>query len=195
MISKLFLLAATSQLVSSLSHGSYGDHESSSNLHTFFPSYDAAFAEIGRYYGQVNDWKYRKVYFISKYFKSSWAEAKAICRSFDLELATFENLVEFTNFQKILKAANPFPPNIDMVHVDGMTPNTGSTTDWYWTNSGVKIPYTLQWNPGQPDNAGGQEACLTIRKYGGDYAFNDYFCSERTTYFICQKTELFHEEI
>jgi hypothetical protein len=138
-------------------------------------------------------WKYRKVYYISKFFKSSWAEAKAVCQAFNLELATFETLTEYQNFQKLLEKTNPFPSSVDMVHVDGMTTKPGSTSDWYWTNSGVKIPYCLQWNPGQPDNANGDEACLTIRKSNGKYAYNDYFCSGGLTYFICQKTELLYE--
>lgn len=89
---------------------------------------------------------------------------------------------------------NPFPPSISMVHIDGMTSNPGSSSDWYWTNLGVKIPYHLPWNPTQPDNADGIEACLTIQKFNGKYALNDYFCSTNATHFICQITELFYED-
>ena len=97
---------------------------------------------------------------------------------------------EFQNFQKILVSTNPFP---DIAHVEGTTTKLGSSTDWYWTNSGVKIPYNLIWNPTQPDNGkGAGEACLSLQRFQGKYAFNDYFCSINETVFICQKTQLFH---
>ena len=57
----------------------------------------------------------------------------------------------------------------------------------------VKIPYNLTWNPTQPDNGkGAGEACLSLQRFQGKYAFNDYFCSINETVFICQKTQLFH---
>ncbi|CAG9809169.1 unnamed protein product [Chironomus riparius] len=190
MITKLFLLTALSLMVSSQNHGSYGDPESSSKLHTKFPSENVSFIEIGQYSGEVNDWKYKKSYYVSKSFKANWDVAKAICRSFDLELATFETLEEFQNFEKILESTNPFS---DIAHVDGITTKLGSFSDWYWTNSGAKIPYSLLWNPTQPDNGkGSEEACLSLQKFQGKYGFNDYFCSKQATVFICQKTQLFH---
>jgi len=111
--------------------------------------------------GRTGRKSYKKTYYISKYFESNWAEAKGICKAFDLELATFETLHEAESFFKTQAEADPFPPYSwylpynNYAHIDGMTTILGSSSDWYWTNSGIKIPYTMSWAFEQPNNAHG----------------------------------------
>jgi len=67
------------------------------------------------------------------------------------------------------------------VFVDGITLTPKSPTDWYWTNSGEKIPYTIQWNKGEPNNYSNNENCLSIgRRIRNDtLGFSDHFCNAR----------------
>ena len=134
----------------------------------------------GRTYKDVG---YTKTYYYSKLFKVNWVEAKAICKAFDLELATFETSEEAKNFLNI--TAN-FEHHY--VLVDGIALTQESPTDWYWTNSGKKIPYDIEWADGEPNYYEAEERCLSIgignkKKYLG---FNDYQCWSDTIPFICE---------
>lgn len=55
---------------------------------------------------------------------------------------------------------------------------------FYWVKSGLNIEF-LDWGPGQPDDYGHDEECLELRKYSGNYKFNDLKCSDRNG-FICE---------
>ena len=142
----------------------------------------------GRTYKNVG---YKKSYYVSKFFKANWHRAKAFCKAFDLELATFETSEEAANFlnnQPFIK----FIENYDYISVvvDGFGFTPTSSTEWYSTNTGVKIPYNLQWLAGEPNYYGNDEYCLSVAKQNknGPLGFNDYPCNEYPTRFICQKT-------
>lgn len=142
--------------------------------------------------GQTNDGvKYKKHYYFSKYFKSTWVEAKAICKSFDLELVTFETRVEAEFFFKKIATIYYFT-NFDekYVLVDGFSSTPKSTTDWYWTNSGLKVPYNMQWLEGEPNHTEGMENCLSIgrKMQNQKIGFNDIPCYKYSYKFVCQKT-------
>jgi len=52
---------------------------------------------------------------------------------------------------------------------------------WKWITSGISIPASNQWYPGQPDNSNGVERCLELIP-----KLNDARCGVRT-YFICER--------
>jgi len=75
------------------------------------------------------------------------------------------------------------------VFVDGIALTPKSPTDWYWTNSGEKIPYTFQWAKGEPNDSN-NENCLSIGRGSRNdtLGFNDHKCDSVSTNFVCQKT-------
>ena len=109
-----------------------------------------------------------------------------------MELATFETSDEAQQFLNKIAAIYYFRDN-DHVYalVDGFTPTPKSTTDWHWTNSGLKIPYNLQWAAGEPNNhAEDNENCLSIGRTTRTQTlgFNDITCFYKSANFVCQKT-------
>lgn len=72
-------------------------------------------------------------------------------------------------------------------HVGGLTTVPKSKDHWYWMTSGNKVNYSLKFGSGQPDNAGGNEMCLSIGKQPGNFFFNDVNCYGMHQFkFICQ---------
>lgn len=74
------------------------------------------------------------------------------------------------------------------VHIGAMSKTFRTTSDWYWNNSGKKVDIALQFHPGEPNNAGGQERCLSLDKRKGHILYNDIACfGAWKQNFICQK--------
>jgi hypothetical protein len=114
-----------------------------------------------------------------------WLEARAICKSYDLELTTIETLAEAQAILNMASSCNQF--STVYAYVDAMALTLKSPTDWYWTKSGKKLSFALPWNSGEPNNANNNnEACLGFRKTG----FNDAPCSLTVYSFVCQRIEL-----
>jgi hypothetical protein len=88
--------------------------------------------------------------------------------------------------------------NIDLlgrwVFVDGMSLSSKSPTDWYYTRTGNKIPFTMKWamngNSSFLDDAGGIERCLTMGPQDV-YDFNDHQCNDIHFTFLCEKKASF----
>lgn len=75
-------------------------------------------------------------------------------------------------------------------HIGGLTTVGASKTDWYWVESGKKANFQFNFAPDQPDNAGGNEMCLSLGKQPGNFFFNDISCYGVHQYkFICQTKE------
>ena len=74
-------------------------------------------------------------------------------------------------------------------YIDGMTTTPHSPTDWYWTNSGNKVSFPMQWAFGQPDFAG-DEYCLSIVPSEG---FNDIACNSSVFSFFCHRLDYFSQ--
>jgi hypothetical protein len=156
------------------------------------PVRDVAFERIGRYRGFTeNGAEYQKTYLASRYAIANWFEAKAICKSFDLELASFETLAE-ANFFLNLCYDNDFIQSYGLthIHIDGMTQTPNSTTEWYWTNSGKKISFSIPWHPGQPDFFG-DEYCFSFMAspLANVLGFNDMRCNDYIAPFVCQRID------
>jgi hypothetical protein len=79
--------------------------------------------------------------------------------------------------------------NSTWLWIDGVTLTDKSKTDWYWTKTGKKISFPIDWYPGQPS---GNQFCLCIGKstINSKCGFNDGICSG-SFQFICQRTEFF----
>ena len=137
--------------------------------------------------------EYQKTYLIPKYLRTNWLKAKSICKSFDLDLASFETLEEAENFLFIAKN-NPFVHELWAIHllVDGMTSTVNTSIDWYWTSSGNKVSYPLPWQKGAPDFLGGVEYCLAFSaNEPSTIGFNDFSCDSSVSPFVCQRIDYF----
>jgi hypothetical protein len=72
-------------------------------------------------------------------------------------------------------------------HVGAAATVAKSLTDWYWVEGGAKLNFTLKFQPGMPDNYGGNELCLSLIRTNGVYTFNDIKCYEHYSHrFVCQ---------
>ena len=72
-------------------------------------------------------------------------------------------------------------------HIGGVAAIPKTLTEWYWTENGTKLNFTLKFLPGAPDNVGGNEVCLTLTISAGSYFFNDLKCYENYIMkFVCQ---------
>lgn len=80
--------------------------------------------------------------------------------------------------------------NSTWLWIDGITLTEKSTTDWYWTKTGKKISFPIDWYPGQPTGNG--QFCLAVGKatINAKFAFNDGTCSGSLK-FVCQRIEFF----
>lgn len=125
--------------------------------------------------------------------KNTWGEARAICRSFDMELTTIETLIEAKSFLALADNHSHFrSENGAWIAIDGTTLTSKSTTDWYWPKTGRKISFPIPWLPGQPDNVHTNEFCFGIgREFGHQkFGYNDMGCSGSVAHFICQRFEI-----
>ncbi|KAL7036608.1 hypothetical protein ACKWTF_008865 [Chironomus riparius] len=128
-------------------------------------------------------------FFLSRYSKAPWAESKAFCKAFDLELLSFETLEESRAFismadnNSILKKLS----NV-WLWTDGITLTKKSTTDCYWTKTGTKISFPMDWYPGQPSGSDQYCLCVSKRSAKTKFGFNDLQCYDSYT-IVCQRVE------
>ena len=60
----------------------------------------------------------------------------------------------------------------EYTHIGGSYIGNG-LNNFYWISDGKPVTYQLKWAPGEPNNAGGKEDCLSIHKQPGAFKFND----------------------
>lgn len=73
--------------------------------------------------------------------------------------------------------------------VDGISIEPRSKTEWYYTNSGKKIPNNMPWTNDQPDCNGNVEFCMSLGNMYGKFGFNDLSCTDpQDMPFICQNS-------
>lgn len=77
------------------------------------------------------------------------------------------------------------------LYVDAVTLTPKSTTDWYWTKTGKKISFPMDWIPGAPGSL--EQLCLCISKpsLNANFGFNDIECSDFQRNIICQRNEFY----
>lgn len=133
---------------------------------------------------------YQKIYYFPRYIKATWIEAKAICKTYNLELASFKTLEEANAVMDMVRRDSLLSA-IDFlwIFLDGIALTQKSPTDWYWTENGEKISFSMPWLSGQPDTAGNAEWYLSIGRFTkeGTLGFNDIPGRDFVNTFMCQK--------
>lgn len=119
--------------------------------------------------------------------KTEWVNALAVCKSFGMDIISFESKTES---EKMLDICSR---NADLFEVHtyagGLAANAFSLDEWYWMNSGKRLNFKLRFAPGEPNNHLGSEFCLSIVRWEGTttFYFNDIDCSNDARPFLCQK--------
>jgi hypothetical protein len=134
--------------------------------------------------------QYEKTYWLSTHFQVFWHQAKTLCSSYGLEFVSVDSIKESNHFLGLCEQ------NIGLfdlwTHIGGLTTVGGSRTEWYWVESGKKLNFNLKFGAGQPDNAGGDEMCLSLGRAPGNFFYNDIPCYGVHAYkFICQSKSYF----
>jgi hypothetical protein len=137
--------------------------------------------------------KHVKSYFIPRYFKSQWVNAKSICQSYGMEFVSLETQQEADNFLGLCnRNTKLFEAH---VNIGGMTLEGKSTDKWYWVNSRKHIDYPIAFAPSEPNFGHGLEFCLAVIKLPNDiFMFNDVACNGGLDHllerqFICEKVD------
>ncbi|CAG9805260.1 unnamed protein product [Chironomus riparius] len=156
---------------------------------------DVAFIKLGTYRGFTDAGvEYQKTFLLQRYSSAPWAESKAICKAFDLDLVSFETLVESRAFLNMLDTNSALRTLASIsVWSDGITLSSiGSTTDWYWSKTGKKISFSIDWLPNQPNGNNDQQYCMCIARhdFSSTLKFNDCFCYGAYR-IACQRTQFF----
>jgi hypothetical protein len=136
---------------------------------------------------------YAKKFYAPRYYRSTHSNAQSICHSYGMNLLMIETLEEFYAVRASCKAnANLFGDY--WTYVDGMTPVSKSPTEWYFTRTGNKVPYTMKWavngNSSFLDDRAGVERCLTLGPKNV-YEFNDEECTNHEFPFLCERRATF----
>ncbi|KAK9533302.1 hypothetical protein VZT92_008428 [Zoarces viviparus] len=99
----------------------------------------------------------------------TWAEAEENCLSLGGNLASVHNTLEYHGIQKII---------LDFSHASATTWIGGSDAQqdkkWFWSD-GTLFNY-LNWCRGEPNNQGGNQACLQMN-HGDGKCWDDVHCS------------------
>lgn len=154
---------------------------------------ELVFEKIGNFKGVTACGKtYSKEFYIPKIFDAYWHEVTEICQSYGMDAVSLETkkeaeaLLSFLALYKWEAKSN--------FYIGGMTLKHGDKNNFFWTNSGNRIEFELDWGKSQPDGwekpEWGKESCLSIRrddKNGGRLGFNDVFCNAyRADNFVCE---------
>lgn len=127
-----------------------------------------------------------KVYHLSMDFEGNWMDSRSYCKTYDMELVTFDTSYEFSVFVKIaMRNVHYFHK---WTHIGGVSKFVGKNREWFWVNGSRKINFPLQFAAGQPNNYLGRQNCLGISKEEKTFEFQDIDCHGRfEEKFICQK--------
>ncbi|CAO1417933.1 unnamed protein product [Diamesa hyperborea] len=126
-----------------------------------------------------------KTYYISRQLKMNWANSFMFCRSFDMDLVELTTEEEADKFLKLF--ADHAITLETWYHIGGSYMGAAKN-DFYWMTTAEQISYPLKFYPGQPDNYGGKEKCLSIAKHPGSFKFNDVDCYDTWIWnFVCEK--------
>ncbi|KAK3507331.1 hypothetical protein QTP70_014461, partial [Hemibagrus guttatus] len=105
---------------------------------------------------------------------STWADAKAYCKSKYLNLATVRTDDDWYRLNAAAESKGLAATGWVGLFIDAYS--------WYWSNTAIYMMTTASyWAPGQPDNLGGNEECCAIDSTG---SWADYPCTDLKP-FIC----------
>lgn len=122
----------------------------------------------------------------------TWGEARAICKSYGLELMTLETLQEANLFLTMADNHSYFRTvNGICSSIDATTLTSKSPTDWYWSQTGKKVSFQIPWFPGEP--GGAPEFCLGICRASSTikFGYHDIPCDTWVYRFVCQRFDIF----
>lgn len=91
--------------------------------------------------------RYIKVFHLSMDFEGNWMDSRSFCKTFDMDLATFDSSYEFSNFVKM--AWNKRDYFMRWTHIGGISKFTEKHREWYWINTNSKVTYSMQFAVGQ----------------------------------------------
>jgi hypothetical protein len=125
-----------------------------------------------------------KEYWFSTHFIVRWHEAKMLCKSYGLELVSFDSAEEMTNFTETENIFTTY------VYIDGIKKMTGNTTfEWYWAGTGEQLKFSPRYDYREP-NGGAGERCMCFIKRSNETFFHDVDCVNGIpAQFICQSRE------
>ncbi|KAK2910790.1 hypothetical protein Q8A67_002923 [Cirrhinus molitorella] len=114
-----------------------------------------------------------------KFFSDSktWAEAERWCVGLEGNLASVHSRATHDFLTALAKRRSSGAPRVWIGACDAAQNNI-----WLWSD-GSKFDYS-NWQTGQPNNAGGTEACTEMTN-GAELRWNDAVCSAQRN-FICQ---------
>ncbi|CAO1417927.1 unnamed protein product [Diamesa hyperborea] len=145
----------------------------------YLPGQPDNYGAFANYFGR----RQIKTYYITRTVRLSWANALSFCKANDMNLVELHTKQEADNFLTIMRTSAPET----LYYIGGSAEGMSNRLDYYWMTTGEQIPFTLEYSPGQPDNYGGKERCLSISKQPGKFKFNDIACSENNYgFFACQ---------
>ncbi|CAO1396958.1 unnamed protein product [Diamesa serratosioi] len=142
------------------------------------------FKEIGTYTFTSNlGQRQLKTYYVTRNVKLSWVNAFSFCKANDMNLVELQTEYEANNFLKMCA-----DQKLEYwYHIGGSAEGSSDRLDYYWMTTGEKVSYNLKYHPGEPNNAGGKERCLSVAKQPNKYEFNDTDCWQHFIWsFACQ---------
>ncbi|KAH3792175.1 perlucin-like [Dreissena polymorpha] len=116
-------------------------------------------------------------YFVEIHNHKHWFGAKRWCESQNGYLAAIANYDENEFLKTQLRRLAP------TVHIWLGGTDIAAEHNWVWAYTWEPFGFS-DWNTGEPNNAGGQEDCLTYLV--GLYLWNDLWCGSELAY-ICEK--------
>lgn len=138
----------------------------------------------------VNANRYAKIFYLSMDFEGNWMESRSFCKTFDMDLVSFDTSYEFSNFvRQAMKNVHYFDK---WTHIGGVSKVAGKQRDWYWIANNRKVVFPMQFATGHPNNYLGRQNCLGISKEEKTFEFQDIDCwGKFEEKFICQKICLY----
>ena len=95
----------------------------------------------------VNEAKYMKVFYLSMDFEANWMDSRSFCKTYGMDLATFDSSLEFSNFLKhAMKSVSYFNK---WTHIGGVSKFVGKHRDWYWITTNRRVTFNMQFAVGQ----------------------------------------------
>ena len=116
----------------------------------------------------------------------SWYNAQIQCEQNGMEPLRLDSKDEELHFYSLIQS-NPNVKGKEYFHIGGFK----ADGNWVWKSDQTKALPFEKWAPGEPNNDGDVENCLSIRKGDSpdETGFNDIPCERDDRGFFCQKTK------
>ncbi|KAG8261893.1 mannose binding [Homalodisca vitripennis] len=124
----------------------------------------------------------RKVYKVERFIKVNWFAAIVHCQSHGWRLATIDSKEENDLIKEEIRKTRI---RNNRFWTSGTNYAHG---DWIWMVSGMPLPESTDWEPGEPNNAGDEHCIEFYEKNGNGYMWNDRGCFDEI-YPICESFE------